>query len=143
MTSTNEPLQYKIIKSIQNIISEGLIKNSSRIPNIPKNSKFYDQFKSIPSDKLGYKIFNNFRIRKGVPEGLRLTSLGNEILKRNFEHWEFSHDIQPTPKMYLFLDNKMEWPYYFTKKKLVLYCKEDAAWYKLNGNDMESFTDKM
>lgn len=143
MTSINEPLQYKIIKSIQNIISEGLINNKSRIPNIPKNSKFYDQFKKIPSDKLGYKIFNNFRIRKGVPEGLRLTSLGNEILKRNFEHWEFSHDIQPTPKMYLFLDNKMEWPYYFTKKKLVLYCKEDAAWYKLNGNDMESFTDKM
>jgi len=139
----NEPLQYKIINTIQSIISEGLLSNRSRIRNIPKNSKFYEAFKNAPKDKLGYKIFNNFRIKQGVPQGLRLTSLGNELLKKNFEHWEFFHDIQPTPKMYLFLDNKMEWPYYFTKKKLILFCKEDAAWYKLNGNDIHTFIDKL
>jgi len=138
-----ESLQYKIINSIQSILSEGLLHNRSRIPNIPKNSKFYEKFKDIPKEKLGYKIFSNFRLKNGVPQGLRLTSLGNEILKRNFEYWDFSHDINPTPKMYLFLDDAMEWPYYFTKKKLVLYCKEDAAWYKLNGNDIHTFIDKM
>jgi hypothetical protein len=138
-----ESLQYKIINSIQSILSEGLLHNKSRIPNIPKNSKFYEKFKDIPKEKLGYKIFSNFRLKNGVPQGLRLTSLGNEILKRNFEYWDFSHDINPTPKMYLFLDDAMEWPYYFTKKKLVLYCKEDAAWYKLNGNDIHTFIDKM
>lgn len=138
-----ESLQYKIINSIQTILSEGLLHNRSRIPNIPKNSKFYEKFKDIPKEKLGYKIFSNFRLKNGVPQGLRLTSLGNEILKRNFEYWDFSHDINPTPKMYLFLDDAMEWPYYFTKKKLVLYCKEDAAWYKLNGNDIHTFIDKM
>lgn len=139
----NDPLQYKIINSIQSIVSEGLLHSKSRIPNIPKNSKFYEKFKNIPKETLGYKIFSNFRLKNGLPQGLRLTSLGNELLKRNFEYWDFSHDIQPTPKMYLFLDNKMEWPYYFTKKKLVLYCKEDAAWYKLNGNDIHTFVDKM
>ena len=139
----NNSLQYKIIHSLQSIISEGLLQNKWRIPSIPKNSKFYNKFKNIPSDKLGYQIFSNFRLKNGVPEGLRLTSLGNELLKRNFEHWDFNHDITPTPKMYLFLDNKMEWPYYFTKKKLVLFCKEDAAWYKLNGNDIHTFIEKM
>ena len=47
----------------------------------------------------------------------------------------------PTPRMYLVLDNQMQWPYYFTKKKMVLYNREDASWYKLNGNDIESFID--
>ena len=42
----NEPLQYKIINTIQSIISEGLLSNRSRIRNIPKNSKFYEAFKN-------------------------------------------------------------------------------------------------
>ena len=75
------------------------------------------------------------------PEGLRLTHLGNELLKRNFEYFEFNHSIFPTPRMYLVLDNQMQWPYYFTKKKMVLYNREDASWYKINGNDIESFID--
>ena len=87
MTSKSEiPLQYKVIDTIFKIIQEGLLKNSSRIPGIPKNSKHYETFKSLPKEKLGYKIFQNFRISKGKPEGLRLTHLGNELLKRNFEY---------------------------------------------------------
>ena len=140
-SKSDQPLQYKVIDTIYNIIKEGLLKNSSGIPGIPKNSKHYKTFKSIPKDKLGYKIFSNFRIRRGKPEGLRLTHLGNELLKRNFEYFEFNHAIEPTPRMYLVLDNQMHWPYYFTKKKMVLYNREDASWYKLNGNDIESFID--
>ena len=140
-SKSEQPLQYKVIDTIYKIIKEGLLKNSSRIPGIPKNSKHYEVFKSIHKDKLGYKIFQNFRVRRGQPEGLRLTHLGNELLKRNFEYFEFNHSIMPTPRMYLVLDNQMQWPYYFTKKKMVLYNREDASWYKLNGNDIESFID--
>ena len=30
---------------------------------------------------------------------------------------------------------------YFSKKKLVLYNQDDAAWYKINGHDLPSFLD--
>jgi len=137
--SKDLPLQYKIIEKIQTVIKEGLYQNKSRIPNLPKNSKFYQQFKDHNKSSLGYKIFSNFRIRNNKPEGLRLTRLGNELLKRNFDFYEYNHSTTPTPKIYLFLDQKMQWPYYFTKKKMVMYNQEDAAWYKLNGQDIEAF----
>ena len=43
-----------------------------------------------------------------------------------------------TPKMYVKLDRGME-GYYFTKKKLTLYSKEDASWFKLNGSEIGAF----
>ena len=115
MTLNHEsPLQYKIIALIENVIKDGLLKNSSRIPNIPKNSKFYQQFIGFKREEIGYKIFSNFRVRNGIPEGLRLTYLGNELLKRNFTPYEFNHETVPTPKIYLLFDQKMQWPYYFS-----------------------------
>lgn len=71
--------------------------------------------------------------------GLRLTYLGNELLKQHYSFYEYDHSINPTPKMYVMLDNTMEWPYYFTKKKMVMYSQEDSAWYKLNGSDINAF----
>jgi len=71
--------------------------------------------------------------------GLRLTYLGNELLKQHYTFYEYDHSINPTPKMYVMLDNTMEWPYYFTKKKMVMYSQEDSAWYKLNGSDINAF----
>ena len=142
MTLNHEsPLQYKIIALIENVFKDGLLQNSSRIPNIPKNSKFYQQFIGFKREEIGYKIFSNFRVRNGIPEGLRLTYLGNELLKRNFTPYEFNHETVPTPKIYLLFDQKMQWPYYFSKKKLVLYNQDDAAWYKINGHDLPSFLD--
>ena len=41
--------------------------------------------------------------------------------------------------MYLKLDQNMEWPYYFTKKKFVLFHQDDAAWFKLNSSDIGAF----
>jgi hypothetical protein len=141
MTSkTNkEYLQYQVLDIISNQIKKGLLHNTSRRPGFGKENLFYEKFKGIDKKSLPYKIFNNFRIKNGEPQGLKLSYLGNEICKRNFEFWEFDHSIIPTPKMYLVLDNQMNWPYYFTKKKMVLYNKEDASWYKINGSDIESF----
>ena len=141
MTSNKEiPLQYKIIQILIDLINEHTLPSSSRRPGIKKNTRFYKQFKGFNRDQLGYKLFSNFRISKEKgPLGLRLTYLGNELCKRHFDFYEFNHDIVPTPKMYLVLDNKMQWPYYFTKRKMVLFNKDDAAWYKLNGKDIEAF----
>lgn len=141
MTSKNKPIQYLILDTIIKHISEGLLESSSRRPGFEKNNKFYRQFKGYDKKQLAYKIFNNFRIDNGVPKGIRLSRLGNELLQRQYTAYEFNHDINPTPKMYLVLDTQMKWPYYFTKKKMVFYDKEDSAWFKLNGSDISAFID--
>ena len=132
-------LQDQILNRLLQVIDEGILHSKSRRPGMPKNNKFYRQFKKLDREQLFYKIFDNFRIKNGEPTGLRLTYLGNELLKRNFDYYEFSHDVTPTPKMYVKLDRGMEWPYYFTKKKLTLYSKEDASWFKLNGSEIGAF----
>jgi len=140
MTSSEAPLQYKIIDSLNQIIKEGLLPSNSRRPGFSKDSRFYRQFKGFTREQLGYKIFNNYRVSKQKgPMGLRLTYLGNELLKQHYTFYEYDHSINPTPKMYVMLDNTMEWPYYFTKKKMVMYSQEDSAWYKLNGSDINAF----
>lgn len=141
MSSRTNQLQNKIIKDILGTIKEGLLPSNSRRPGFEKYSKFYRKFIGFDKDQLGYKIFSNYRVSKQDTKGLKLTYLGNELLKRHYDCYDFSHDIIPTPKMYLALDTHMQWPYYFTKKKMVLYSQEDAAWYRMNGNSIEDFTD--
>ena len=141
MTSRTSQLQTKIIKDILKTINDGLLPNTSRRPGFEKYSKFYKKFIGFDKDQLGYKIFSNYRVTKNDTKGLKLTYLGNELLKRHYDSYEFKHDILPTPKMYLALDNHMQWPYYFTKKKMVLYSHEDAAWYRMNGGNIEDFVD--
>ena len=104
-------------------------------------NKFYEQFLKDNRIDLAHKIFNNFRIDNGAPKGIRLTQLGNELLKRQFTAYDYNHSVIPTPKMYLVLDQQMKWPYYFTKKKMVFYDQEDSAWFKLNGSDISAFID--
>ncbi len=136
---TSNTLQDKILNRLLQVIDEGILHSKSRRPGMPKDNKFYRQFRKLDRKQLFYKIFDNFRIKNGEPTGLRLTYLGNELLKRSFDYYEFGHTVTPTPKMYLKLDQGMEWPYYFTKKKLVLYSQEDASWFKLNGSEIGSF----
>lgn len=141
MTSRTNQLQTKIIKDIIKTIKEGLLPSSSRRPGFEKYSKFYHKFIGFDKDQLGYKIFSNYRVDKNDSKGIKLTHLGNELLKRQYDSYEFKHDIIPTPKMYLALDQHMQWPYYFTKRKMVLYSQEDAAWYRMNENNIEDFID--
>ena len=107
------------------------------VNHLKRSSHFLDDNRK----QLAYKVFNNFRIDHGVPKGIRLTYLGNELLKRQFTAYEYDHNVNPTPKMYLILDQQMKWPYYFTKKKMVFYDQEDSAWFKINGSDISAFID--
>ena len=141
MSYNPQYIQYQILDKIIAFIEEGLLENKSRRPGYNKMNKFYEQFIEDSRIDLAHKIFNNFRIDHGVPKGIRLTYLGNELLKRQFTFYDFSHDIIPTPKMYLTLDRQMKWPYYFTKKKMVFYDAEDSAWFKINGGDISAFID--
>tara|TARA_R110001592_G_scaffold215888_1_gene469318 strand:+ start:313 stop:744 length:432 start_codon:yes stop_codon:yes gene_type:complete len=141
MTSPNKHIQYLILDQIVKHIKEGLLESSSRRPGFDKDNKFYRKFQDFNREQLAYKVFNNFRLDNGVPKGIRLSYLGNELLKRQFTAYDYSISINPTPKMYLTLDNHMRWPYYFTKKKMVFYDAEDSAWFKLNGSDISAFID--
>ena len=112
-----------------------LSSSKKKSPNL--HDRILDQ--GLNRKQLYYKIFNNFRYKKGEPAGIRLSFLGNELLKRNFQFFEFSHSVNPTPRMYLKLDQHMAWPYYFTKRKFVLFHQDDAAWFKLNSSDIGAF----
>ena len=80
--SSNNYIQYQILDKIISFIEEGLLDNKSRRPGYNKMNKFYSQFLDDNRKQLAYKVFNNFRIDNGVPKGIRLTYLGNELLKR-------------------------------------------------------------
>ena len=102
--SSNNYIQYQILDKIISFIEEGLLDNKSRRPGYNKMNKFYSQFLDDNRKQLAYKVFNNFRIDNGVPKGIRLTYLGNELLRRQFTAYEYNHHVNPTPKMYLVLD---------------------------------------
>jgi len=68
------------------------------------------------------------------PTGLRLSSKGYQLLNRLFDHYEFQSDQELTGSIVISLDNNMKWPYYIDGKKVILYNREDAGWFKLSGN---------
>ena len=79
MTSSKY-IQYQILDKIIAFIEEGLLESKSRRPGYNKMNKFYEQFLKDSRIELAYKIFNNFRIDNGIPKGIRLTYLGNELI---------------------------------------------------------------
>jgi hypothetical protein len=66
-------------------------------------------------------------------KGLRLTRLGYELLRREFDHYAFAinKETKVTPKHILRLDREMTWPYYLTSKQIVLFSEEDSVIFKL------------
>lgn len=68
-------------------------------------------------------------------KGLRLTPLGYQLLKREYDHYPFpiEKESKVTVRHILALDTEMNWPYYLTPKQLVLFSDEDAVILKLVG----------
>jgi hypothetical protein len=85
-------------------------------------------------------LFKNYRYRKNSHHGLRLSYLGNRVLSKHFQSHAFRIEKQPNLQSLVILDNQMKWPYYISKGMAVLYSDNDAAWFKLNGEDMSTFT---
>lgn len=85
-------------------------------------------------------LFKNYRYRKNSHHGLRLSYLGNRVLSKHFQSHAFQIEKQPNLQSLVILDNQMKWPYYISKRMAVFYSDNDAAWFKLNGEDMSTFT---
>ena len=61
-------------------------------------------------------LFDNIRIKKGVPFGLRLTSEGYNWLKKQYEVYEVKlNKKRLVSKHVLYLDKYLEFPYYVVK----------------------------
>ena len=75
-------------------------------------------------------IFYNTR-----KKGLRLTPLGYQILKREYQYFSFpiEKEVKVTARHILALDAEMQWPYYLTSKQIVLFSSEDNVIFKLVG----------
>jgi len=76
------------------------------------------------------QIFYNYQ-----RQGLRLTKFGHQLMRQEFDHYEFviDRDQKITAGDLLRLDRGMQWPYYIHRDILVLYSEDDATIIKLVG----------
>ena len=87
-------------------------------------------------------IFKNYRNGKG----LSLTKFGVVVLvDMGFEAERFILKEPPkfNAKLRTLLDKYNQYPYYITRRELILYGSEDIILYKLYGSDLDSWIDHM
>jgi len=96
---------------------------------------------SLTEQELLLRLFSNYRYRNGYHYGMRLSPLGNRILKKEFEHHIYEHSERLSNIILLELDKNMTMPYYIDSVNVIFYSDMDAAWYKMNGGSLSGYTD--
>lgn len=117
-------------KSIQYQISEYIAENTK---------KPIQGFTELSIEGKCYRVFDNFRVINNVPQGLKLTTWGKNQLSKHFKCYEFDNDALLNGKVLLKLDSAMEWPYYVSRNKIALFNETDAAWFRLNGQNLADY----
>lgn len=84
-----------------------------------------EKLKDLSNDDLNARIFHHV-------SGLRLTFHGFLVLKNIFTVYSFELDVKMKAKHHIGLE-KMEYPYYLSTKRLVLFSETDAMVIKLHG----------
>lgn len=93
-----------------------------------------------PSDiQLLKTIFKNYRRTGDTDVGLRLTYIGNRLLSKRFDSYTYTVNYSPNHAAFIALDRHMVWPYYVGSRIVVFYSKQDAAWFRINGEDLSNF----
>lgn len=113
---------------------------------ILKNAKplMEKQYGDAVSDTDFYKVmFKNFRYKNKQPHGLRLTGVGNNLLKRVYDAHTYDISGEVNHQAYILLDMHMKWPYYIGRKLATFYSTDDAAWFRLNNNDLKLYTEHL
>lgn len=88
------------------------------------------------------QIFKNYR----NGQGLNLTKFGVFVLNdMGFECEHFMLNVEPKFNAHLriLLDRYNKYPYYISKRELVLYGSEDRMLYKLYGHDLDAWVEHM
>ena len=87
--------------------------------------KQHQKSANLSDDELNQIVFHH-------PNGLRLTFQGFLILKNIFTVYSFEMDTTLTAKHQIGM-SVMEFPYYITSKRLILFSEMDAMVIKLQG----------
>lgn len=111
-------------------------------PQILVSIKSYtDNPDRLSSKELLQMLFVNYRSSNGIHTGLRLSYFGNSIMRSEFEEYKFEFKGKVNHKTYILLDKNMKWPYYIGKKYVSFYSENDAAWFKLNDQDLGKYVE--
>jgi hypothetical protein len=87
--------------------------------------RHHEKSVDLTDEELNQKIFH-------TPNGLRLTFQGFLILKNIFTVYSFEMDVTLTAKHHIGM-SVMEYPYYITTRRLILFSEMDAMVIKLQG----------
>jgi hypothetical protein len=92
---------------------------------------------SVGKDLEFFQIFKNIK-------GTRFTSTGYELAKRLWKIYplKFKQEYKVLNKTLLLLDDRMEWPYYLSKRQLVLFSEMDAFEFTLYQGDINLWANK-
>lgn len=85
----------------------------------------HDEAGSLSDEQLNHLLFHH-------PDGLRLSLKGFLVIKNIFTAYSFEIPDTIKSKHQKSL-SKMEYPYFFTKKRLILFSEMDAMVIKLHG----------
>ena len=96
---------------------------------------------SFTEEELYRIVFTNFRITDGLPCGIRLTPFGNHLMSKKYDHYKYEYKGKVTNRSFIALDKCMKWPYYVGKKIITFYNEDDAALFRLNGNNINNYVD--
>lgn len=113
---------------------------------ILKNCKplFEQKYGDAVTDNEFYKVmFRNFRTKNGEPHGLRLTGVGNNLLQRIYDAHTYQVEGTINHLVFVQMDLHMKWPYYVGRKLATFYSTDDAAWFRLNNNDLKLYTEHL
>jgi hypothetical protein len=93
--------------------------------------------KSVSRDLEFFQIFKNVK-------GTRFTSTGFELAKSLWRVYpiKFKQEYRVLNKTLLLLDERMEWPYYLSKRQLVLFSEMDAFEFSLYSGDINLWANK-
>jgi hypothetical protein len=94
--------------------------------------------KSVGRDLEFFQIFKNVK-------GTRFTSTGFELAKILWRVYpiKFKQEYRVLNKTLLLLDERMDWPYYLSKRQLVLFSEMDAFEFTLYSGDINLWSNKL
>ena len=125
---TNDSLHSKLLDQLGPELSAYLTKRSGDAVNLSR-------------DDLLRLIFSNYRTLNGSPHGIRLSPLGNNLMSKKYNHYRYQHNGNVNNKAFIVLDKMMKWPYYLGRNTVTFYSEDDAAWFRLNGNDLNNYVE--
>lgn len=129
MTSITDSLHHKLVEVVKKDLIEVLRLSDSFTP---QDLKF-----------LLKQMFKNYRENSVATKGLRLTFTGLIVLRKHYTCYKYPNSNRISNRALLVMDREMQWPYYVSDGQIVFFNENDAAWFRLNGENLDDFTEQL